>query len=1315
MFKPVEHRGTHRAHIGESQSTTICEAHSKGKIMKNINSFVLVGSALVFALLNPELAVGSDLKIYEGASQDTPAIMLMLDTSGSMAAYDVPALGFSGNTLPNACTVRNNSSSSNDYNKYKWTIEYGSCPNSLNNPAAGRTNIFKRIDSLKMAVWDVAEDLASLEKGEYKVGVGTYPNPKFTGTAFNNNLEEWAQGAISVPALLMTPTHKQTIQNYVAGISANAGTPLANGYAEAAAYMLGTTTGAGTTAITPNYRVNDDRGNNGEDLYRCTSVNKSRIITRGKDSWYECASEDYVGSGSCRAIENFIRNQWNVGFGSKSGGSNCRYNGDYYYGTGIQPSGNEAYSGFRFSDNSSKDGSVYKSPLEGTSSECGAHGIFLLTDGVPNGSSNSISKYLMDKALGSPNTVSCNGSLLAAGDSDTGWKCMGDFSQSLLNKKNKGSKLIKTATVGFGADYAGLKASGSSGSGSQIDQTFEISDCSSYTDVNRKNLCLLGVAGKGGFYYASNRDGVVESVKSFLGTIDATVPPISTGTMAVPVDVLDLVGDTKSIYLPVLEPLVGKQQLWPGNLKKYAIDKNKIVGENDNAVFDDNKGNFADDTTDFWSFTGRPDKKAPQIGGSFSQVFKNQFVDTDGKVIKEKGRRAYTDYIDSGTSKVALSNVKVTGTQLSGFTKLAGLAERTKIAILNYLGYPVTESFILNDDGTEKTISDTTPLTEDGEAITLDESIKVMGGVLHSTPQLITYKANFDDDGALTTREDYIIYGSMDGALHMVDNESGKEVFTFLPSQVLKSQGEVYLDKETTFSGQPHGVDGPWTTYVTYERGDKVFEANQVVASGGLRMGGSTQYALDLSDFNNPEIIYAVGSDYAENEYGEGLISAAPISLTGSNNAFKRMGQSWGKPTQGLVKYDGKEVAVNFLPGGYDACYEKPGFVLGSGGDLTCSKASAQGNAVYMMGLGELTTKDNQEVINLDSTNISGKLLWWTSGNTESDGSAQFTLQNALKHSVVTNIQALDRDYDGLTDHIYFADLGGQIFRADIDNRGDTFSVARVVRLLNAGGAKSGSDTAPRFYERPTVSFTRLGNKVVGLVTAGTGDRSSPLLERKTANRLYNLIDKDVAKNDLFTNPNVIIETKDIVPADTAGATAPKVLNQLKLTAADAAALKNNMDQNKAQGWFFVADRFKNTAGNKGLKIFNEQDVLKGFLYFNVYNPAGTTIAAGDTCSSGVRGSSERQILCLPYGNCAGFETRLESEASGTGIVDTWIVKSDGLIGRLSTDPDSPGLDEKAISNGSGSSGGSGTGAPDINSGFPGDRVLKPLEWLQKQ
>ena len=1309
MFNSADCKDTGRAKTDKSAPLQTCVPPTKGKIMKNITYYTLGGLAAVLTLLNPQLALGSDLKIYEGTSQDTPSIVLMLDTSGSMNYYDVPALLSNPSyayDLPSECTVKNNSSTSSPYNKYKWTMEYGSCPNSRTNAAAGRTDVFKRIDSLKMSVWDVAEDLVVEEK-PYKVGIGTYPNPTFTGSIRSDNPQEWAQGVMSIPALLMTPSHKQTIQDYVSGIIATGGTPMSHGYAEATAYMLGTTTGPDVTVI-PKYRVVDKRGDRDEELRRCTSVNKSKVITRGKTSWYECAQEELVEYGTCRNIEKAIRNEWNTGFGSRSGNNNCSYNGDYYYGTAVEPTGNSVYSGFRFSDNSTIDGSIYQSPLEGSSSECSSNGIFLLTDGVPSNSSDSISKSLIDKALGSPNTVSCTGSTVAAGGTATGWRCMGDLSQKLINKQNKGSRKLLTATVGFGTDYGGLKSAGTTAT-----QTFDKLDCSSYDgNTDRKNLCLLGVAGEGGFYYAATREGVTDAVKSFLKKIDNTIAPVSTGTMAVPVDVLDLVGDTKSIYLPVLEPKVGKLQLWPGNLKKYNINNNRIVDKSNGSVFSDSKGNFADNTTDFWSFSGRVDNKEPQTGGSFSQIFKNQSVDQDGKVIKEKGRRAFTDYIDSGTSKVALSNVKVTGTQLSGFTKLAGLAGRTKLAILNYLGYQVTDSFLLNSDGSEKTIDDSTPLTEDGQAIVLDESSKVMGGVLHSTPQLITYKANFDEDGALTTREDYIIYGSMDGALHMVDNDSGKEVFTFLPSQVLKSQGEVYIDEETSFAGQPQGVDGPWTTFVTYKREGRAFTANEVIASGGLRMGGSTQYALDLSDFNNPKIIYAVGSDYAENEFGEGLISAAPISLTGANNAFKRMGQSWGKPTQGKIKHDGKEVVVNFLPGGYDACYEKPGFVLGSGGDLTCSKSAAQGNAVYMVGLGELTTQNNQEVIDLNSTNTSGKLLWWTSGNTEDDGSAQFTLENTLKHSVVTNIQALDRDYDGLTDHIYFADLGGQIFRADIDNRGDTFSVARVVRLLNTGGAKSGSDAPPRFYERPTVSFNRLGNKVVGLVTAGTGDRSSPLFERSTANRLYNLIDKDVAKNDLFTNPNVTIETKDIVPADSAGATAPKVLNQLKLTAGDAAALKKNIDENKAQGWFYVADRFNNTDGTKGLKIFNEQDVLKGFLYFNVYNPAGSTLTAGTQCGAGVRGSSERQILCLPYGNCAGFETRLESEACGTGIVDTWIVKSGGLIGRLSTDPNSPGLDEKAITNGSN---GNPTGEPGINSGFPGERVLKPLEWLQKQ
>lgn len=1289
---------------------------TKGRMMKAIKLSAYAAPAVLIALLNPQVAVASDLSIYEGASQDTPAIVLMLDTSGSMARYDIgEPYNYSSTQKPDQCSFRYNSQTSDPYNKYPWSITYWYCGFIDDNPntSANEKEVFSRIDGLKMAVFDIAEKLVG-EK--YKLGIGTYPNPKFSGGAFTSNSEEWAQGAVSIPALLMTESHKDLIQNYVKDITANAGTPLAHGYAEAAAYMLGTTTSDGTavdTAVTPKYFVDDRSGRSSEYLYRCKSPDKTRTINRGGTRWYDCQQSqlEYVGRGSCRDIENLIRGEWDTGFGDKTGGGNCRYRGDYYYGLAPNQSGVNAYSGFRFSDNSTKAGAVYQSPLEGSSAECSSNGIFLLTDGVPNASSNTISKTLMDRALGGSNPISCSNNLLYSGADDSGWRCMGDLSQKLINKQNKGKRELLTATVGFGAEYAGLK----DGSGKPITETKDRSVCFGYGTTDQRNLCLLGVAGEGGFYSAAEREGVVTAVEKFLADVTVDIPAVSTGTMAVPVDSLDLVGDTRSIYLPVLDPKVGKPQLWPGNLKKYSIKNNRIVGADGNSVFSDSKGNFATNTRDVWSFFDVDDQALPQKGGAYSQIFKNQVVDAEKNIVKEKGRRAFTDYYDETNATLALSNVKVTGTQLSGFTKLSGFAERTKLAILNFLGYPVTDNFLVDENGEQVVITDDTRLEdENGQAIPLNENLKTLGGVLHSTPQLITYRADFDENGSITTREDYIIYGSMDGALHVVDDKTGKEALNFLPSQVLRSQGEVYIDPETAFGGQPNGVDGPWSTYATYKRDNGAFVANEVIVSGGLRMGGSTQYALDLSDLSNPKILYAVGSDYAENEYGQGLLPAAPVANKGANNAFKRMGQSWGRPTQGKIKYSGKEVVVNFLPGGYDACYEKPEFKLGSGSNLTCSKSSAQGNAVYMVGLGELTTLDNQEQIDTGSS-TSGQLLWWASSNAEDDGSAKFTLNDQLRHSVVTTIQGLDRDYDGLTDHLYFADLGGQIFRVDIDNSGDTFEVERVVRLLDASGATSGSDAAPRFYERPTVSFTRMGNKVVGLVTAGTGDRSSPLAARNTANRLYNLIDKDVTKNDLFTNPNVVLETKDVRPADSAGALPPKVLNQLTLTVADSQALRRAIDNNLAQGWYFVADRFDGASSKKGLKVFNEQDVLKGFLYFNIFNPEGSTLDADNQCGAGIRGSSERQILCLPYGTCDGFETKLESESSGTGIVDTWIVKSDGLIGRLSTDPDSPGLDEKAISNGSGGTGGSETGGPDINSGFPGERVLKPLEWLQKQ
>ena len=67
---------------------------------------------------------------------------------------------------------------------------------------------------------------------------------------------------------------------------------------------------------------------------------------------------------------------------------------------------------------------------------------------------------------------------------------------------------------------------------------------------------------------------------------------------------------------------------------------------------------------------------------------------------------------------------------------------------------------------------------------------KNIGGVLHSVPQLITQKVNVDAAGRfdLSSRKDYVLYGSMDGALHMLDDSTGEETFTFIPKQILDLQ-----------------------------------------------------------------------------------------------------------------------------------------------------------------------------------------------------------------------------------------------------------------------------------------------------------------------------------------------------------------------------------------------------------------------------------------------------------------------------------------------------------------------------------------------
>ena len=355
-----------------------------------------------------------------------------------------------------------------------------------------------------------------------------------------------------------------------------------------------------------------------------------------------------------------------------------------------------------------------------------------------------------------------------------------------------------------------------------------------------------------------------------------------------------------------------------------------------------------------------------------------------------------------------------------------------------------------------------------------------------------------------------------------------------------------------------------------------------------------------------------------------------------------------------------------------------------------------------MVQMGEVKTQTNKEET-VDTSVNNGNLLWWasnsgtsvTAASTSMTASLQYSKAEDLKHSVVTQIRTLDRNYDGLTDHIYFADLGGQVWRADINNNTDTsnFKVDRVVKVLDVSDQVGTGDAPPRIYERPLITFyngkfgyidaanqSGTASGVQAMVTVGTGDRSNPVTAtRNVPNALYSIIDKDVSRSDLFfygtgTAPTISLRT----PVNRVGVStdANNKLQKLTFSAADISAaaipggaaaragIKENMQSGAVQGWYMPFDTWlneaKQTTGPYKMKMFNEPDALAGILVSSSYNPdKGQAIQA---CSAGVKGETQRERTCLPYGTCLdgvgnGVVTARSTFNAGSGIVDNIVTQ----------------------------------------------------------
>lgn len=1110
---------------------------------------------------------------------------------------------------------------------------------------------------------------------------------------------------ILVKADRLGPTgsaQRTALKNAVTALTATGGTPTAHAYAEAAAYLMGTSTRS-EAEIQKDLYKKVTTSSQVFDKYECqnasyrylkpgtnicyqysnftglsrtaTTINKT-VYT---DTYYKCLSwrttdftngVQYCGSGSTSYRTSTNSSYWqNLGTTEPTDfwgdGSETVSGVLYSYTLGMQL-GPNADSGFDSSVANSKDGLKYISPLPPTSERvsCDGQGVYILSDGEANNSTNARSKSIMSAALDGATDFSCPTSGgLVTGDSAS-WNCMGEFAKRLFDKtKNPAGVSIQTAFVGFGSDFNSLTAT-------HVQQACKLSS-RTQSDRAGNDSCSPGQGtysvnspgfGNGGFFTTKTSQGVTDSVIAFINNLGAApLEPLTTGAISVPIDDLNPTGLQPYGYLRGLEPNPqSNKAVWTGNLKKYKValtgtNVGKFTAADGSTLVYDRNGAFNTNTKDLWNSatvyknTSYNDGGIIGLGGAYSRVpmpINGQNQDLN------KNPKEYALTAAPNALRTLFTDVAATG----GAT-LTGAANGASLLRIPEGPLPVTgvSAYVLGKFGTQTTLKDfpltikqkllnylgfTVPLDETATAlptslVTPNVPNLAMGGSIHSFPIQLTYSGELDATGKLTNiRSQSVLYGTMDGGLHIVDNTTGEEQMVFVPSELLKKPvaSKALVKGQDDNDAPVHGLDGAWVADPAYKAQksggageSNLMKARQMNVYGGLRMGGEGYYGLDVLDPKAPKFLFRVGADQAD---------------------FNRMGQSWSKPVLTNIRYNNKITRVMIVGGGYDQCYENPRFEFGKVFSTTTVNGVTVPSEYPDTACDNVTAAKGNAVYIIDAK--TGERLWWASSSTGAD-----TSNTDMKHSIVSRISAIDRDGDGLTDHLYFGDLGGQVFRADLNNASGTSKAnfgKRVVRLANlattTAGAQLGLGKNPRFYEAPTVTIHRQGANTFILVGLASGNRSTPLdvyptigrdgmlpssaLSDRLVNNVYGVIDRDFIKSDLITGtPTLVSKDRTLqhlqkdpqkltgnIPAVFIGATATKDGWYRSLSS------KSNGVETSSTG-FRVAG---------GMKAFEEPIAISGNLIVPVYDPQGTGIAPQNPCLPRVVGETDRQVFSIPFG-----------------------------------------------------------------------------------
>ncbi|WP_019029377.1 pilus assembly protein [Colwellia piezophila] len=574
---------------------------------------------------------------------------------------------------------------------------------------------------------------------------------------------------------------------------------------------------------------------------------------------------------------------------------------------------------------------------------------------------------------------------------------------------------------------------------------------------------LIETAKRGGGDYFAASDGL-QLTNALLSTLRNLAPANDSLTSAsVAANNFDRTETLNSVYYAMFDPQNGPR--WQGNLKKYKVIDSVQVGVNDVPALDEDTGHFSTTVQSYWSPT--VDGNLVEKGGVASWFATQNVAD----------RVVYSDIGDGGTL-ARLNTAALTGKE-QAFADDLGIALADVTDYFNWnLGMDV-------DD-------------EDKDGSITDMRTDVFGDPLHSKPLVVNYGGRvYDEDtGTYTGKDDIrIVIGTNAGALHMFEDagDTVSEKWAFMPKELFPNIAG--LRDNYSSASKIYGVDGQITSYVNDKNGDGIIDTGDSVwIFFGLRRGGDSYYALDISTPDSPSIMW---------------------HIKGGSTGFEELGQTWSQPKIGFSKlnFSGKVASpVLFFGGGYDTNKDSVG----------AGTSDNKGRSVYMV----------------DAK--TGALKW-----SMAPSGADTTF--AGTDSIPSSIGLLDSNGNGLVDRLYTGDTGGNVWRVDMpdDSIIADFSVFKLASL--------GGDTDPtdrRFFYEPSIVRTFIAETIETEVTdkdgvtttitvhqekpydavlIGSGDRSNPL-GIDTADSFFMIKDEHI-KTQTFSadstpsTPTVITES----------------------------------------------------------------------------------------------------------------------------------------------------------------------------------------------